>query len=113
MKKSIAKKWVAALRSGDYKQGKGQLRDTKNRFCCLGVLCNLHAQAHPKIAAMQRDKDAYMASTGLLPQEVMDWAGMSDEIGCLPNGDSLAELNDGGKRFTTIAKIIEQNVDAL
>lgn len=113
MNKEIAKKWVAALRSGEYKQGKGQLRDTENRFCCLGVLCNLHAQAHPRIAAKQRDKDAYMTSTGILPQEVMDWAGMSDPRGQLPNGNLLTELNDVGMRFKTIAKIIEQNVDAL
>ena len=29
-------KWVAALRSGKYKQGHGRLRDG-DTFCCLGV----------------------------------------------------------------------------
>ena len=45
MNPEIKAKWVAALRSGEYKQAKGQLR-IGNSFCCLGVLCNLHAQAH-------------------------------------------------------------------
>jgi hypothetical protein len=33
--------WVAALRSGRYTQGKEYLRDRDNRFCCLGVYCDL------------------------------------------------------------------------
>lgn len=33
-------KWVAALRSGEYKQGKGYLHEnSSNTYCCLGVLC--------------------------------------------------------------------------
>lgn len=32
--------WVAALRSGKYKQGVGGLR-RDDRFCCLGVLCEI------------------------------------------------------------------------
>lgn len=36
--KTEKKKWVAALRSGKYKQGqKALLKDDK--FCCLGVAC--------------------------------------------------------------------------
>ena len=42
-----AKKWVKALRSGDYKQGHGRLR-TDDTFCCLGVACDLYAQEHPE-----------------------------------------------------------------
>jgi hypothetical protein len=29
--------WLEALRSGKYKQGQGFLRDTDDRYCCLGV----------------------------------------------------------------------------
>lgn len=36
----LLRKWSRALRSGKYKQGKGQLRDGDN-FCCLGVLCDV------------------------------------------------------------------------
>lgn len=39
-------KWVAALRSGKFKQGKGSLHNThKNTYCCLGVAARI---AKPK-----------------------------------------------------------------
>lgn len=40
MKKSIKTKWVKALRSGKFVQGKDQLQDGET-FCCLGVLATL------------------------------------------------------------------------
>ena len=40
MDKKIKKKWLKALRSGKYKQGRDALR-IGNKFCCLGVLCDL------------------------------------------------------------------------
>lgn len=40
MKKSVADKWINALRSGEYRQGFGLLHNTNNNtYCCLGVLC--------------------------------------------------------------------------
>ena len=41
MKKGLKARWIAALRSGKYQQGAGALRDADNRFCCLGVLCDI------------------------------------------------------------------------
>lgn len=32
--------WIEALRSGNYKQGTGKLRDKNNCYCCLGVLAD-------------------------------------------------------------------------
>ena len=37
----IKKKWLTALKSGNYKQGTGKLRRRDNSFCCLGVLCDI------------------------------------------------------------------------
>lgn len=31
------KKWIDALRSKEYKQGRGCLRSADNHYCCLGV----------------------------------------------------------------------------
>jgi hypothetical protein len=42
MNKEIKEKWINALRSGKYEQGKSQLRSLSNKFCCLGVLCDLY-----------------------------------------------------------------------
>jgi hypothetical protein len=37
----LKQRWLDALRSGKYKQGKGALRTGKDHFCCLGVLCDI------------------------------------------------------------------------
>ncbi len=117
MNKEIAKKWVAALRSGAYEQGVGRLR-RNDKFCCLGVLCNLHAQEHPAIAAQQRSPISYMENSGGLPVAVMEWAGMFGQSGSLRTGTAignsgyfkLAAMNDSGcYSFLSIAKAIEEN----
>lgn len=41
MNPEIKARWVAALRSGEYEQATGQLRNEHGEFCCLGVLCDL------------------------------------------------------------------------
>lgn len=41
MKEEIKRDWLIALRSGEYKQGKRQLRNCEDgewAYCCLGVL---------------------------------------------------------------------------
>lgn len=49
MNPEIKAQWVAALRSGEYKQGTGVLRETdesgETTYCCLGVLCELAVKA--------------------------------------------------------------------
>ena len=119
MKKEIADKWIAALRSGEYKQIKGRLR-TDEGFCCLGVLCNIHAQEHPEIAARQLRTSVYLRETTLLPRGVMKWAGVSlDNNECLLSaGDftrhALTYLNDkAGFSFEKIAEVIEKNYEEL
>lgn len=108
MKRSIARKWAAALASGEYKQGKGQLREG-DKFCCLGVLCNLHAQAHPEIAAKQKQKSVYLDSIGVLPSEVQEWAGMNSSTGYITYVIDLVDMNDKeGKSFAEIAKVIRK-----
>jgi hypothetical protein len=108
MKRSIARKWAAALESGEYKQGKGQLRKG-DKFCALGVLCNLHAQEHPEIAAKQRFKSSYLGSSDLLPEEVQDWADMCSHDGYIYYNTNLMHMNDvRGKTFPEIAKVIRK-----
>lgn len=43
-KEALLKKWIAALRSGKYKQTRealARMEDGEKKFCCLGVLCDL------------------------------------------------------------------------
>ncbi len=114
MNKAIKQKWIAALRSGEYKQGKNRLRTNKNgktSFCCLGVLCNLHAQAHPTIAATQTNSKVYLSNKDVLPLPVLNWAGLTRRQGArvMINGEYkyLTEHNDGGCTFAEIADAIE------
>ena len=112
MKPEIAKLWVDALRSGDYKQTQSKLRKG-NSFCCLGVLCNLHALAHLEIAAHQKLKHEYMGQDQELPDKVRIWAGLQGSIGEIEGQLSLAEKNDGGCGFREIADLIEKHVKTL
>src|ERR1700722_17051899 len=41
MKPEYKAKWVAALRSGKYKQGRAALHNVSGGMCCLGVLCDI------------------------------------------------------------------------
>ena len=111
MKPQIKKLWVAALRSGDYVQGTGQLRTADNKFCCYGVLCNLHAQTHPKIAAKQTDSQFYMGSDGLPGSSVLFWAGLRNVGAMVKIDGKIRELyshNDNGEAtFSQIADAIE------
>lgn len=85
MKARVKKLWVAALRSGKFKQAKGQLVEIKNGnvkgFCCLGVLCHLHSLAHPKLARQYAGKENYLGEDAFLPKEVMEWAGLTSNDG--------------------------------
>lgn len=120
MNPKIKQRWLKALRSGDYRQGINQLRNEKDQFCCLGVLCNLHAKAHPKLSKTQTNPMSYFGEEGLLPIQVQVWAGLShadpeitdEELGFTVN---LSSLNDGaGLRepmpFNQIADIIEKHL---
>lgn len=89
MKKAIMEKWVAALESGEYRQTKGTLRKS-GAFCCLGILCNLHAQEHPEIASQEKDRGSYLGESDLLPEEVMKWAGMHSSDGTFEADWALA-----------------------
>lgn len=116
MKKTIAKKWVKALRSGKYKKTTGMLckvaKNGNKSYCCLGVLTELYNKEHTIKESLDGDS---------LPYRVSTWAGIESSIGLITgsghySGQTLADLNDcdGSKRsFKRIADIIEKNVENL
>lgn len=114
MNQEIKAQWVAALRSGEYKQGRHQLRSPDNDFCCLGVLCNLHAQAHPEIASKEVSQIAYMGAVGASPNAVVVWANLLTRLGNTVsiNGvrQYLSRHNDQGRTFAQIADAIEEQL---
>lgn len=117
MKPEVKRKWIEALRSGDYKQGINSLRidrDNKVTYCCLGVLCDLYAQENRKRWKSGADifYPTLMKEASVLPTKVMEWAGIVGHTGefTYKNGhhEDLASLNDRGKSFKQIARVIEK-----
>ena len=117
MKKDIKTKWVKALRSGKYKQAAGKLKDD-NGYCCLGVLCQLHAKETKLGKWITTDNEYYPINYVVgksvgdveLPTAVMKWAGLSRPYGISVKGSKLTNINDNeGKTFKELADIIEEN----
>lgn len=109
MNPEIKARWVAALRSGEYKQTVGALRD-KGGFCCLGVLCDLHSKERGE----RWDDFSYGGEKMLVPESVQEWSGASrsPEIARSPEHeeDELSMLNDDGLTFHEIADLIEKQL---
>lgn len=109
------KLWLAALRSGEYKQGKVKLQ-FKNEFCCLGVACKL-AKSHDitvfEMASNHEIVGYHLASQG----KVWEWIGLEHPQGRFKAEDGkmeyLTDLNDRGWTFEQIADIIEANAERI
>jgi len=115
MKKNIADKWVAALRSGKYTQGKSRLK-TDTGFCCLGVLCDIAPMGKWNDSDNHFiEEDSYQNI--FLSHTVKDWAGISDVSGYFVTKENkvihLTNLNDDGTKFNKIADIIEEHYEAI
>lgn len=130
MKKKIAELWIKALKSNKFKQTKGVLkRKTKNKefaHCCLGVLCELYNKTHKNKLKQEEENEfwsnkkcvTFDGAEGTLPNKVMKWSGIKTRCGEFSDIDgntiSLTELNDEkGKKFSTIAKVIEEKQKEL
>lgn len=111
MKKEIMEKWVAALRSGEYKQTTGELKNFVGH-CCLGVLCELAVEED--IVSYDPYFRSFEGTKSTLPRKVLSWANLKWSNPTIPETDhegfniSLAELNDTGSSFEKIADIIEK-----
>lgn len=113
------KKWVEALRSGEYKQGKDFLR-VNDTFCCLGVLCDLVGKEQGALWDYENtiNGDRLGMFDGIkefLPMSVMEVVGLTDDSPSVPTGiedreDTLATFNDRGTSFLEIADLIEKHL---
>lgn len=112
-----AKKWVRALKSGKYHQTKEVLHKEGGGYCCLGVACEVYQKSVGDLDLGVTVGgcvvyDGYMCS---LPKKVREWLGLRTATGEFRGDDlvSLVEMNDDGKRFKTIAKLIESEPEGL
>lgn len=105
------KKWVDALRSGEYEQGRGGLRSTTDKFCCLGVLTDLCIKEGLTEEWEIGDKDWWEAEgrPGTLPTSTRKATGA--DYPYIPREGHLATLNDRrGFSFERIADLIEEHL---
>mgnify|MGYP000560213115 CR=1 FL=1 len=102
MNPTLKAKWLKALRSGEYKQGREVMRQTildgdECVFCCLGVLADIN----------HADEWSDNTETG-----VSSIRGKDTYPSILPvrTETALAHMNDIGDSFETIADWIEVNL---
>ncbi len=97
-------KWLEALRSGKYKQGRDTLCDGTG-YCCLGVLSDIQGRL-----TKDKDNDYYYDGNNCVelghdnPVNFVNYYAAIQQLG---TNYSLASLNDRGATFEEIANIIE------
>ena len=113
MDKKIKAKWIKALRSGKYKQGKQYLK-SRGRYCCLGVLCEVLGMKPTR----ENGRWIYEDSSTVLPSQAMRTARIyNNQVGVRwpvqfrdENHFILTGLNDAGASFKFIADVIEKQL---
>ena len=128
MDQEIGRKWVAALRSGEYTQTTGTLRREGSGgfggpagFCCLGVLCDIMdpgrwGETTFTGAVCYGATNEGGAADGMPPWDILKRAALAesiprdygDDVRPAISADDLARRNDGGATFAEIADIIEE-----
>ena len=118
MDKDVKTKWIDALRSGYYKQGKYKLRDLGDYYDATGVLCDLAVNASV-IASPKRydaedgvffgytytDPDSKVEWATGLPKAVQTWAGIEYRLAY-----RIALMGDEGMSFNKLADWIEESL---
>lgn len=111
------RKWVDALRSGNYRQGVDTLKavmssDGVPSYCCLGVACELALHEGIVTQNIIRGHSGFgeERNTGSLPTEVQQWLGIYSDNPYIPGIDeTLLCLNDVVQLdFLLIADLIEE-----
>ncbi len=119
MKSHIKAAWLEMLSDPQYSQCTLVLSADYNCFCATGILCELYRREHEeavdwdavkwsKYAASTPDKYnnlcyAFMGERHMIPQEVLDWAGLSSSQAL-----SVSQRNDEGFTFPELATYIRR-----
>ena len=88
------KLWVEALRSGEYKQGRGTLGGPDLGYCCLGVACVVYEQQTgeelPKTHFSDLNAIIYRGvNLHASFRVVRDWLGLTSD-----NGKNMVNIDD-------------------
>ncbi len=97
MNKQVKRKWLKALKSGEYKKGKHNL-EWEGKYCCLGVL-------GAEMAPEEFCRELSYARKGYLPDDLaimygVDWRTQRD----------LGSINDESDTFAPVIDYIVLNL---
>ena len=111
----LQEKWVEALESGEYKQGKTYLRDSEDKYCCLGVACEVMG-----IEPVKRGVNYEYNNSNIFLRN-FDELDLRNHSGAFlypietPHGVfcTLMGMNDEGIPFKDIAQCIRDNEELV
>lgn len=109
--KTHVEEWIAALRSGKYKQTRNKLYDGTG-YCSLGVACVV---AGKKFTSTDVSPTYWVCEyeSQFMPKSVMDFFALNARDGHRCGGASLAQINDNGTAtFHEIASLLEREIAA-
>ena len=99
--KRFKDKWVKALRSKNYKQGKNYLyiqdKSGNFKYCCMGVLCEISGKEYKN-----SDVQSPLKNKDFVPKDFRE---------CKEIQERLSKMNDSGRwSFNKISNWIEKNL---
>ena len=104
LNQDFKKRWVEALRSGDYEQGRHSLYED-GKYCCLGVACAIEGVPAEKIL------NKIEISPSINPTENLSPLARNEPRSTSDLDYILAFMNDvRGMNFHEIANWIEENL---
>lgn len=121
MNRQVVEEWIRRLRSGEYQQTQGRLKDESGGYCCLGVLCQQYheltgsGRGFQELAAVRfdgskligfdpEDPNSHAYAKYDPPETVMRYAGLPG-----PLIQTLETMNDEqNMTFGEIADYLEQ-----
>jgi len=117
--REFAEKWLAALRSGEYQQGRGTLVHMRYKdntatvgtpeYCCLGVACRIEG-IDPEAMVDRGFPEDIMALTVKVPTSI--FGPHIDNDTSIPSlGGVLGALNDGNEINTKVKD--EEGIDII
>lgn len=96
--------WVEALESGNYKQGKYRLRTKDNKYCCLGVLCEINPDLFNRKYNELNNDFYYNNANAYCASQNGDGLILDMKI-----QNQLSNMNDNNKTFKEIAAWIKDD----
>lgn len=119
MKQEYKDRWIEALESGKYRQGKHALQTRDGGFCCLGVLCDIVKDEVGASWQTTQNHDIsfalpFIVDQNYLPVAVQNLVGLTSKnpILKLTDGEhSLDVCNDTlDMNFSQIATLIREQL---